>query len=363
MSDTPNKILAIKLRALGDLVLWTSSLMTLKKHYPNASIEVLIPEGDSHILKNEPYISKIHLIRKEPRFEVIKTLWRLRKEKYDLALVFNATPSLCRWIWLLGAKKSGLHLHSMMKKPFWSKLVLPEPGKLEDAMKRDFQLLRALDIQDKIPPTHLTVRPQLLEQARTRLKLDNENRFKLVMLPGAQEETHRYPKDQWLKAIDLILKDKQILVSVVADKTLSSDWKLRDECFKRGIKLFDDLSTEQLLAYVSMFDGAVANDSGPLHIAQALGLKTVALFGPSPVGDNHPYDKKRSTVLRQDVDCRALGPRDSIEFQYCTVKTCGHHTCMRDISSEAVAKAVSAMAQNYSSSAGAKRVPGIASIS
>ncbi len=363
MSDTPNKILAIKLRALGDLVLWTSSLMTLKKNYPDAQIDVLIPEGVSHILKNEPYINKIHLIRKDSRFEIIKVLWRLRKEKYDLALVFNATTSMCRWIWMLGAKKTGLHHHSMTKKPFWSHLKPPEPGHLEDALKRDFQLLRALDIQDKIPQPHLTVRPQLREQALARLQLNNENRFKLVLLPGAREETRRYPKDQWLQALDLILKEKKVFVSVIADKELSSEWGLRAECFKRGVKLFDDLNIEQLLAYMSVFDGSVANDSGPLHISQGLNLKTVAIFGPGCVGDWHPYDKKRSTVLRRDVDCRILGPRDQNEFQYCTVKTCGHHTCMRDISPESIAKAVQAMAQNYSSSGGAKGVAGTASIS
>jgi len=363
MSDTPNKILAIKLRALGDLVLWTSSLMTLKKNYPDATIDVLVPEGVSHILKNEPYINKIHLIRKDSRFEVVKALWRLRKEKYDLALVFNATTSVCRWIWLLGAKKTGLHHHSMTKKPFWSHLYPPEPGKLENALKRDFQLLRALNIIDPIPHPKLTIRQTMSEQAASRLKLQNINEFKLAVLPGASIETKRYPKDLWLEALDKLIADKRYYIAVLVDKALSVEWDLRNECFKRNIKLFDDLSLEQFVAYVALFDGAWAMDSGPLHMAQAVGVRTVSLFGPTCVGDWHPYDKKHGTLLRRDVDCRAQGPREQEQFQYCTLKKCDHHTCMRQITPEAVAKSIQIMTQTHSSSGGTKRVPGTASIS
>ena len=116
---------------------------------------------------------------------------------------------------------------------------------------------------------------------------------------------------------------------MLVDRELSEQWNLRKVCGEFNIPIIDDVSLREFMSLIAQCEKSICMDSSPLHFSVALGLKTYCLFGPGCVGDWHPYDKKHHKVFRLDVDCRLEGPRDQEQFQYCTVSSCDHMSCMK----------------------------------
>ncbi len=334
----PKKILAIKLRDLGDTALWTSALSALKQSYPDASLQVLVKVSAAPLLEHHPDIDRCFVV-KEGALSLIKSLLKLRAESFDLAMGFHATTSLCRWLFLLKAKTTVLHHHSWKFTPKGSSLAIPNPGELQDAISRDYESLRALKITSEKKPTKLVVsnEEKIAAQAALKAKGVDSSKALVVLLPGARVATRRYPKDLWMLMVKRLKDSKENEIIVVADKTLSREWGLKEISQELGISYFDDVSLRHMMAIVSQASVAIANDSGPVHIAAALGVKTVALFGPGCFGDWHPYSGPSHEALRIEVDCRPYGPRDQPLFQYCTLESCSHLTCLRKLSPDKIA--------------------------
>jgi ADP-heptose:LPS heptosyltransferase len=330
------KILAIKLRAIGDTVIWTSALADLRKAYPQAEIHVLTYGSNAAVFEHQPLVDQTHFLETKSRWELIKKLWKLRAEKFDWLLAFHANTSLCRWAWLAGAQKMALHHHSWRKTPRGSVLI-PEPGKLEDAISRDHQVLRAMGIQGSNAPTSLVISREEQEWAESTLQAEirtqggDSARQRFMFLPGAAQQLRRYPKDLWWGEVLKLRDRKEFQPVVLADDALAEEWNLEADCLKMRIPLVRGGSLRAFMALISRGENSLANDSGPGHISVALGLKTAFVFGPGCVGDWHCYDSKQYPIYRvANLDCRLQGPRNQEQFQYCTVDTCSHHRCMRE---------------------------------
>ncbi len=321
------KILAIKLRQLGDTAIWTSALQALKQQHPNSEVWALTYDSNLPVLEKHPAIAKTVGLKKKSNIELLKALFGFRKEHFDFLLGFHATTSLCRWAWLAGAKKNVLHHHSWAKTPFWSSTPIKEPGKLENAILRDYQIINAV-VGEKIQPvsTHIEITPEEKRIAKNKIGLEKKV---FAFLPGAAHHLRRYPKDLWVKQVRNVKSRSDFNAIVLCDPVVSKEWDLPSLCKDLQIPLFDDLSLREFIATLSLCTESLANDSGPGHISVALGIKTHFVFGPGCVGDWHPYDKKQHPLHWVMVDCRNEGPRDQEQFQYCTVDQCSHHNCMR----------------------------------
>lgn len=330
------RYLAIKLRAIGDTVIWTSALNSLRKARPTAEIHVLTYASNLPVLLENPAIDRVHTLKSHSRFELIRRLYQMKGEKYDYLLGFHATTSLCRWAWVAGARQMVLHHHSW---PYTPQGSIPIEGarQLEDAITRDRRVLQALQFETPRAPTVIAVSPSEAQNAEAQLRngifkvggLLTKPRY--LFLPGASHHLRRYPKDLWWPLVLKVRDQAEYQPVVICDSALSREWGLRELCEQERVPLFDQSGLREFICLVSRGQKALANDSGPGHIAVALRLETSFVFGPGCVGDWHPYDKSQSRVYRVPVDCRLEGPRDREEFQFCVVDQCEHHRCMRGI--------------------------------
>lgn len=331
------KILAVKLRAIGDTVIWTSALQALRQAYPQAEIHALSYAPNAAVLEHHPAINVAHYLPAKSNTALARTLMRFRRERFDWLLGFHATTSLCRWAWLAGAARMALHHHSWRRTPSGS-VPLPNAGELEDAITRDLHVLEAMGVAEPgRPPTHIHLTALEAEMAERRMREAIEaigghpGLARFIFLPGAGHHLRRYPKDLWLPLAEQMRGEGRYQPIVIVDQTLSRELELRRECDARRLPLIDQGSLREFMGLVSRGKRALTNDSGPGHIAVALGLKTSFVFGPGCVGDWHPYDKGEHPLYRVAVPCRAEGPRDREEFQFCTVDQCEHHSCLRKI--------------------------------
>jgi len=349
-TQKPNRILAVKLRELGDTAIWTSALKGLHQLFPHSELHVLVNHASKPLLINNRIINSVHSVSGSSSLRLILKLLQLRHYRFDLALGFHSTTSLCRWIPLLGANRVALHHHSWSHNPKNSNLTLKSPGALEDAIKRDYQILESLGWQGPRLLTRLEVLKSEQIEAKNLLTKSGidfaSSRRRLVLLPGARTETRRYPKELWVETIRLLKSKSNYQIYVVADPELSSKWNLPRVCEDFCLPLFDNVNLRQFMALVSLASKALANDSGPFHISVALGVSTVALFGPGCLGDWYPYGGVRHVALRIPVECRTQGPRNQERFQYCSVTQCDHLSCLRQISPSTVFQCLTQLSQD-----------------
>jgi ADP-heptose:LPS heptosyltransferase len=250
----------------------------------------------------------------------------------DTLLGFHATTSLCRWAPLAGAKVRALHHHSLRKTPANSTVAIQNPGELQDAIERDFEVLRAIGVHPTNKRTSLFVSDAELEAVRTSVQKANPAGLPIVaFLPGARIETKRYPKDLWIQVLESVPRERMQPI-IVVDPALSREWDLPSIAARLRTPIWDRLTLREMMAVLKLCDFAVGNDSGPTHIAAALGLKTLRFFGPACFADWHPYALEEHPALRVDIECRNLGPKDRPLFRYCTLDHCDHLSCLRKIS-------------------------------
>ena len=77
------RILAVKLRAIGDSVIWTSALKRLAEAFPTAEVHVLSYESNAAVFENLRWVHAFHGLKSKSRWELIRALWGFRVEKFD----------------------------------------------------------------------------------------------------------------------------------------------------------------------------------------------------------------------------------------------------------------------------------------
>ena len=330
------KILAIKLRAIGDTVIWTASLNALHAQFPDAVIHVLTHPANVAVLEGSKSVDEVHVIAPSSKWALLRMLWKMRSESFDWLLGFHATKSLCHWAWLAGAKKMVLHHHSWAFTPKGSER-LDQPGALIDAVARDLEVLKAMGFEAPRGPTQIVIKAterdwaENLVEARIRGCGGDPIKPRLAFLPGASHHLRRYPRDLWLPLLERTKAEGKYEPLVICDAALAEEWDLVEECKRLRVPLFARGSLREFITVVSRAHRALANDSGPGHIAVACGITTDFVFGPGCVGDWFPYEGSNNKVHRVDVNCRLSGPPHLEKFRFCTVNTCDHHSCLRKL--------------------------------
>lgn len=336
------KILAIKFRTLGDTVLLTAPLLQVKKHFPQSKIHVAVTSTWAPILKNHPAVDKIwEYQRREETAARAKAITlmalKLRKEKYDLVLNFHASPSSSMLAFSTGAKVRAIHFHGHQHKNRYSTLQIPGKGEVKPNIERDMDVIRALNKEipkGLLPQIFLT--PQEVQTGEDRvfqkLKL---KRPLLSMGLGASRVTKMWPVERYAEIALRWCKEKKGSVLALGSPdeiSLVENFLSKTSSEKNQIQAITDLSLRELASVLKASDLFVGNDSGPKHMAIAVGIPTVSLIGPEHPFEWHPYPReKHPYFFIEDLACR----RDALPGNppWCSIPVCieENHKCMLQI--------------------------------
>jgi heptosyltransferase-3 len=373
------KILVIKLRHIGDVLLTVPVFRALREHFPDAHISVLVNSGTEQVLTGNPLINEIIVFDRS-----IKGMSHLRKYKNEISFLrsvrkrgFDMTIDLtggdrAAILSLISGARYRLGWES--QKGFIGKRRLYTHCFKPDTKRH--MVLQNLDVISHfgIETKNLAVDLHIPENARTfskKILEENNTPFHPLLSKGQQKGdrvVHVHPTSRWLFKCwrDEYMAD---VISWLAEQgmkvivTSSSDRKEMDKA-KRILSLCLTMSTRsrsliidlcgktsiKQLASISeascLFFGV---DSAPMHIAAAIGTPVVALFGPSkpfhwgPWDKNYPYgyDKRSGiqevgehTVIQKQWDCIPCG-KDNCNGT-------GIIKCMESIDTEEVKNVLSA---------------------
>jgi lipopolysaccharide heptosyltransferase II len=319
------KILVINLAFLGDVILSTPVVRALKRVYPMADIHMLVTPATREIAEGNPYCDKVIVYDKRGKDQNLIALWRLishlRQEKYDLAVSMNFALRGALVAWAAGARLR-LGYDAQHAAMFLTHIARADRSVPQAEAANHLALLKPLGIIDN----DITLEYRV-DQAATEAVVG-----KLTRTPGRPLVVicpyGRHPLNSWTQEgyIALLRRLAQVadcfLIGGQAEKPALDD--LNSTADSVATVLAGVLSISQLAALLKLADLVITVDTGPLHIAAAVGTPVLGIFGRSDYriwGPHGPYDR----VLCKEPACWP-----------CYRRECDHHSCMKQIGPDEV---------------------------
>ncbi len=317
------KILCIKPRGIGDVVLSTIVLDNLHNHFPNAKVDYLTEHFVKPALKYNSLVNKI-LTMQKTEFP-LKVAWRLRKEKYDIIIDLWSNPRTAQITFFSGAKfKVGFAYRG--RKYAYNILGTSEKGEHHSA-EHNLELLKPLGVNIISKKIHYytgEVEKIIADEFFSENNLNNKLVFGII--PAGGWDSKRCDKSKWVEICKEAINDFNCKILVLWGPGDESDadfikLNLSDDCL-----LAPKSSLVQMAAIISKCNLVIANDSGPMHISAALSVPTLGIFGPTNPKSHGPYSPNSDFIIKEDLDCII-----------CNKLVCPlQHECMRELNSNDV---------------------------
>jgi heptosyltransferase-1 len=299
----PARILIVRLGSLGDLVHTLPAVAALRRRFPHAQIDWLVDAPHRAFLELVPVVSSLIVLPGRTAAAWLETRRLLREREYDVALDFQGLLKSAALARLSGAKRVLGFERSALREgaaaPLYTERVTVDDSR--HVIKKNLQLASSIlgefpaQLEFPIVPPASTVVEDFLRDVPTPFALIN---------PGAAWPNKRWPPDR-LAAVARHLRDRHAMSSVIL-------WGPGEEASARAIvdaaagaaRLAPETTLPELVALAHRAQLMVSGDTGPLHIASALGVPTVSLFGPTNPKRNGPWSDADISLARYDqCDC------------------------------------------------------------
>jgi heptosyltransferase-2 len=311
------RILVIRAGALGDVVLATAILEPLQRRFPRASIEWAVNAPYAALLDGLPQVSRVHALGRGSSFAA---LCSELAGQFDLAIDLQ-NKVRTRWLALLAAER---RLVFVRRRPMEAlRSLLGRDAILNHAPQVELyaNVLRTLGAVG--PPGPLRV--ALSERARQRARevLGKARGRGVALAPGSRWATKRWPVERFAAVADALHDDGWPIVLIGGPGEHELLARFRAATRAPVAADLSSLEVDEVAAALGELRLLVGCDSGPMHLATAVGTPGLAIFGPtSPVRWGPPPPSRVISLGLECSPCRNHGGAA------CPL---GHHHCMREL--------------------------------
>jgi ADP-heptose:LPS heptosyltransferase len=361
------KYLIINPFGIGDVLFTTPLIRAIKDRYPDSFIGYWSNERVADLLKGTAKIDKIfalsrgdikRIYKKSPVSRLIALLiliGQIRKERFDIAFDFSFDSRYGLWSKLAGIKKR-IGLDHKNRGRFLTDKIELKAYSDKHVIEHNIDLLRFIGIEPHIKSPKLSISDKDRTMARVILKENGLSTADLLIgvAPGGGES---WGKDaiykQWSAekfgdvAVRVVkeLNTKVVLLGSLAEKPIAEVVLRKMGQSPLGtvpifpvVDLVGKLNVKELAAIISELKLLICNDGGPAHMAAALGVSTVSIFGPVDERVYGPYPQnEKHVVVKKDLSCRPC--YKDFKFAGCS----NNRRCLEDISAEEVFEKVKSL--------------------
>ena len=306
---TPERILVVKLDHLGDVLLATPVFSNLRRTYPNTELHALTGAWSRVVLEKHPDVSKV-IQYNSPAFcrtgqptslkQTFQLYRELRRQKYDLMVELRSD---WRAVWFAFLRLTPKRLDRAALQVA-NKLGLAQFTGTHETT-RNLDVLKQAGIPIPIQTTTFSVTTEDEKWASDFLathQIDREHPL-IAIHPGSPIELKRWLPERYAELADWLIAQKgaQILFVGVKDEIqIITDIQAR----MRGesINIAGKTTLTQLASILHKCNVFIGNDSGPMHLAAAVGIQTIGLYGPGDPTRFGPVGEKCQTIRRK-LDC------------------------------------------------------------
>ncbi len=318
------RILIVSTTGLGDSLWGTPAARALRKKYPKGHITLLTSPIGEALFRNNPNLDEIFIVKNPTLFSSLKLLPTLRKRKFDTAYIFH-----------------------LSQRPILPIVSLAGPSKIVGTVG----INKGLDhlLTDPIKLTHIHEIERRLkisgcENSPAQMELfltEEENHacfsylpshsLLIGMHPGAKDKFKQWNPKHFIELGRKLTREKGATLIITGDK---SEAPLASEIAAHipgAVSVAGKLPVRITAALIEKLDLFITNDTGPMHIAFAMGTPTVAFFSPTDPTLCGPYKISHGEVIQKPRSCTP-----------CIRKKCLSPFCMEQISPSAAYEVIDA---------------------
>ena len=327
-----DSILVVRIDKIGDLVVTVPALNALKAVFPRSSITCLLNPANLSLVRLIPGIDEVIVYH-----GFFPTLRLIKERKFSLAIDFLLDYPLktALLVSLSTAKiKAGFDIEA--RGQLFNVRLAPSTEK-KSMSKYLLDLVRGLaklagkkeeDLADSEPVLVLTAQDRSFAGDYLKERDIEDRDFIAGVAPGGKFPSQCWKEEGFAQLADRIVQKYQAKIIIIGGKEEEKRIQRIVTFMKNKPVVIADLSLDKLAAIISRMKLLVCNNSGPLHLACALGVATVSTMGPTvahlwwPQGRDH-------IVIRRELACSP-----------CNLSFCYKHDCMKLITVEEMEKAV-----------------------
>jgi lipopolysaccharide heptosyltransferase II len=317
----PRRILVIRLDLIGDLVLSMVIVRVLKRTYPEAEIDLISVPASAKVIEGDPDVTRLlgydpniwrrpQALLRGQNWQALRTLLStLRARDYDLAIsVFG------KWAAVLAALSGAHRTLGFGRESFPGMMTDSVPGKHwtpgEKKHEVDYclELARAagatIEAEDRYPRLVIPGGASAeIEQLLAAEGLKPQHPVIACHVSANNGQSKRWPVPYWATLLDRLVREEQACVVLTgAPGDLPLIEKITRLMSERPINLAGKTSLTQLAALLKRADLLISGDSGPMHMAAAVGTPLIAIHGPTDPALSGPVSH-HATILRSDIWC------------------------------------------------------------
>ena len=291
------KIAIVKLSSLGDIIHSMVALQFIKRSYPDSKIDWIVEEKYKSLLENNLHLENIYTVslqkakKRKSIFLLFQELKKIRKLKgYDFVIDAQGLIKSALVAKMISTKQNVGFDKKSIREPlaamFYNHKVTVAYD--ENSIDRNVAVicnplsisLQSNDIIDKNPFIIPSFKNQTSRKAY------------IVFVIGSTWESRNYPKEKYVEIANKLQK-KCLTIWGDESEKIKAKWMALQSEF---IEVAPKLTLDELKGVIKNSTLLIGNDTGPSHMAWAMNLPSIILFGPTPI--NRVYQTKINRVLK-----------------------------------------------------------------
>lgn len=327
------RVLIFNVNWLGDVLFSSASIRNIRRNFPDSFIACVIPSRCYPVLKGNPNLDEIIIFDEKDRHKGVFTrldfVRQLKDKQFDIVFLLHRSFTRALMCRLAGIpRRIGYSTH---KRAFLltDKIEIPK----KDSMHRiDFYLniieKAGFKVEDRYTEFFIADEDVKFVEEFLNKQGVGGSEFLVAINPGGNWLPKRWPREYWSELADRLISGlgaKVVITGSQHDLSLAEHIKAKMK--ERPLIACGVFNIKQLGALARRADIFITADTGPMHIANAVGAKNIiAIFGPTSPLITGPYPLKNVIVLKKDVGCKIP----------CYEVKCKDNRCMKAVTPEEV---------------------------
>jgi len=339
LAASPARVLVREVNWLGDVVMSLPALRAVRRAFPEAQLSLLIKAELASFFDGAAWLDEVIPFRISAGARGVADRWRvvraIRARRFDLAILFPRSFESALWPALARVPARAGFAYDL-RRPLLTHTAAYGPALFGRHQRHDYvHMLRATlgvdgDADDYVPEVNGAHRTRMRDWLQSRRKRTTSPLIALAVA-AAYGPAKEWPAEHYAALIDALADGfdaECVLVGAPGERARCE--QVASASRHGALVAAGETSVGEAMALLSLCDGFAGNDSGSMHVAGALGVPTVGIYGSTRPHRTGPLGA-RTRVLQREIECSP-----------CMERTCrfGHYECLRRIAVEDVVGAL-----------------------
>jgi len=305
---------------VGDSVMTIPALRALRRILPDASITLATRPGAKGIFSDVDFVDDVLIYDRRNAFSVFGQVREWKRRQFDLAVLFQNAFEAALIPFLAGVPVRLGYATEARQALLTHPLPLPDWRSSKHEVFYYLYLITALEqslfrtstICEAEPDISLALSESRKSAASELLRSHGvtEERSVVALCPGSiNSRAKRWPAEAYAALADRLIEDRRDVVLIGSKDEIDVTNDVVNRMKHKPVVLTGKTTLDQITAVLGLVDLVVTNDTGPAHIASALGCPTIVIFGPTNPLTTRPFSPA-AEMIRHPPDCAPCMLRD-----------------------------------------------------